>query len=329
MALLMQGYLTDLSRRLHLDQVEQREIIRELRDHVEDRGQELIETGVSSDEAVAHALNDLGSSTNIADQLYEVHSRGSWYHTVLAVLPHVLLALMFALHLWTAPGWVVLMLVMALVISFIGWRKGRPRWTYPWLGYCLVAPIVSWGLAMSAVGYGAWSIVTRGALPLGVPIYIASFVYIAFSLWIVIRFVSKVARPDWVMASLAGLPIPFLAYWFFYFYRRDDVLRSPAQQLGEVDSSAAIVFLILAATTAIFFRIGRRLVRVALLAITAPSMIVLAWLSYRGGPGYAAMFAFCAISLAILLSPALFDLKNSRADESSPSLEHAPEGSPN
>ena len=328
MASLMQGYLTDLGRRLHLDRLEEREIIHELRDHVEDKAQELIETGVASDEAEVHALKDLGAPKNIASQLYEVHSRGSWYHTVLAVLPHILIALMFALHLWTAPGWVVLMLVVALVISFIGWRKGRPSWTYPWLGYCLVAPIVSWGLAMSAVGYGAWGIVTRGALPLGVPIYLASFVYIAFSLWIVIRFVSKVARPDWVMASLAGLPIPFLAYWFFYFYRRDDMLRPTGQPLGEIDSSAAIVFLILAGATAIFFRIGRRLVRVALLAITAPSMIVLAWLSYRGGPGYLAMFVFCAISLAILLSPALFDLKNGRAEDSPLPLGHTPESSP-
>ena len=329
MASLMQGYLTDLGRRLHLDQPERREIVRELRDHVEDRAQDLIETGVSSDEAVVHALEDLGTTKTIADQLYEVHSRGSWYHTVLAVLPHILLALMFALHLWTTPAWAALMLVVALVISVIGWRMGRPRWTYPWLGYCLVAPIVSWGLAVSAVGYGAWGIVTRGALPLDVPIYAASFVYFAVSLWIVIRFVSKVARPDWLMASLAGLPIPFLAYWFFYFYRRDDVLPPPAQPLGEVDSSAAIVFLILAGATAVFFRIGRRLVRVALLAITAPSMIILAWLSYRGGPGYVAVFVFCAISLAVLLSPVLFDLKNGRAEDPSHSLGHAPESSPN
>ena len=180
---------------------------------------------------------------------------------------------------------------------------------------------------MSAVGYGAWAIVARGELPLSVPIYIASFIYIALSLWIVIKIVSRVARRDWVMASLAILPIPFLAYWFFYFYEQEEALLSSGQTLREIDSSVAIVFLILAIATAVFFRIGRRLVRVALLMITAPSMIVLAWLSYRGGPGYMAVFTFSAISLAVLLSPMLFDIKDNHSDQAVPPLEESSERS--
>ncbi len=312
MTTLIRGYLNDLGKQLHLEPQEREEILYELQAHIEDRARELVEAGEPSGEALAHALQDLGTSRRIASQFYEVHSRGSWYHTALAALPHILLALMFVLHLWTTPIWVALMLVIALVISVLGWSKGRPRWTYPWLGYCLVIPIVSWGLAMSAVGYGAWGVVTSGALPLGIPIYAASFAYLAFSLWIVIKVVSKVARRDWVMASLAVLPIPFLAYWFFYFYDRGALLQSTGQTLRAVDNSAAIVFLIVALATALFFRIGRRLVRVALLVITAPCMIVLAWLSYQGGPGYMAVFAFSAISLIVLLIPALFDLKDHR-----------------
>ncbi|MCH8109088.1 MAG: hypothetical protein IIB15_03070 [Chloroflexi bacterium] len=327
MTTLIRGYLANLSRQLHLEPPEESEILHELQTHIEDRAQELIEAGVSSDEALNHALNDLGGSQRIADQLYEVHSRGSVYHTGLAVLPHILIALMFAFHLWTSIEWAIVMLAVALVISVVGWRKGRPRWTYPWLGYCLVVPIISWGLAMSSVGYGAWAIVTRGELPLGVPIYIASFIYIALSLWIVIKIVSKVARRDWVMASLAIMPIPFLAYWFFYFYTQAEALQAAGQSLREIDSSVAIVFLILAASTAIFFRIGKRLVRVALLVITAPSMIVLAWLSYRGGPGYMAVFTFSAISLAVLLSPMLFDIKDSHSDQAVSPIEESSERS--
>ena len=312
MTSIIRGYFKDLGEQLHLEPREQAEILHELQAHVEDKTRELVDAGVSTDVAINHALNDLGASTAIASELYEVHTRGSWYHAVLAVLPHVLISLMFALHLWAAPVWIALMALVALTISVMGWRKGRPRWTYPWLGYCLVIPFISWGLAMSTVGYGAWGVVTRGVLPLGNPIYIASFIYVAFSLWLVIRFVSKVVRPDWLMASLAALPLPFLAYWFFYFYSRDDVLQATGQRLQEVDSSVAVVFLVLAAATAIFFRLGRRVVRVALLVITAPSIIVLAWFSYQGGPGYVALFMYCAVSLALLLSPALFDLKDSQ-----------------
>lgn len=318
---LRRGYLNDLRRRLHLEPREQEEILHELEDHIEDEAQELIEAGIPSDEAVTRALDRLGALDKVASRFYEAHTRGSWYHTALAVLPHVLLALMFALHLWTRPIWVALMLVVAIVISVLGWRKGRPRWTYPWLGYCLVAPIASWGLAISAVGYGAWGVVMRQSLPLGFPIYIASFVYFTLSLWIVIKVLSRAARPDWVMASLAVLPVPFLVYWFFYFYTHSEALLSSGQALQEIDSSASIVFLIVAAATAIFFRIGRRLVRVAILVITAPSIMVLAWYSYQGGPSSMGVFAFCVISLAALLSPALFDLKEGDSQQAAYSFE--------
>ena len=328
MSLLIRGYLSDLGKQMRLESREEQEILHELGAHIEDRTKELIEAGVSPDEAQSRALSELGASNNIASQFYEVHSRGSWYHTVMATLPHIFLSLMFLFHLWTSPGWVVFMVVAATAISVFGWRKGRPRWTYPWLGYCLVVPIASWGLAMSAVGYGAWSVLTRGSLPLGVPIYLVSFGYIAFSLWMVIRFVSKVVRPDWVMVSLAALPIPFLAYWFFYFYSRGDVLESVGQSLFEVDRSAAVVFLIVAGATAVFFRAGRRLVRVALLVITTPSMIVLAWLSYQGGPGYVAVFLFSTISLALLLSPALFDLRDGYVEQPTVPLEQTSESFP-
>lgn len=310
----IRGYLDQMGKQLHLYPQERQEILNEFEAHIEDRVNELIENGLPRDAALNEALRALGRSDMLAGQLYEVHSRVSWYHTALATLPHLLLSLVFALHLWTAPVWVISMLVLALTITIIGWRKGRPRWTYPWLGYCLVTPIVSWGLAMSAVGYGAWGVVANGALPLSIPIYAASFIYISFSVWIVIRIVRVIAKPDWLMGSLAVLPIPFLGFWFFYFYNGGDLLQSDVSVLKEVDTSVAIVFLIIGSATAAFFRISRRVARVALLAITAPSLIVLAWISYQGGAGYIAVFLFAVMSLAVLLIPAFFDLKNSEPD---------------
>ena len=314
MASQLHGYLKTLEKRLHLAPGERDKILVELETHIEDRTQDLIDEGKSSDEAVQDALSGLGSYRALAGQFYEVHSRGSWHHTALAVLPHILLAFTYAFHLWKNPVWVGAMLAIAIGTSVVGWRKGRPGWTYPWLGYSLVAPIVSWGLAMSAVGYGAWVVLTQGTLPLSIPIYIASFVYIGFSLWIVIRFVSRVARPDWVMASLAVLPMPFLAYWFFFFYNWGFAGSENLRQLREVDSSAAIVFMIIAVATAVFYRIGKRLIRVALLLITTPSLIILAWMSVQGGRGYMGVFVFVVMSMAVLLSPALFDLKDNREE---------------
>lgn len=306
----VQGYITELSEHLHLPPSQEGEILRELQGHLEDRAQELADSGMSIDASLNQAMREMGESRAVASSLYEVHSRRSWYHAGLAALPHVLLSLMFALHIWAAPIWVSLALGIALIISVLGWRAGRPTWTFPWLGYVLMVPLISWGLAMSAVGYGAWGIITTGSLPFGIPLYLGSLLYVGVSLWIVIRIVSRVARKDWLMASLTVLPIPFLAYWFLYFYDNDELFTPSGERVGqslqEVDSSAAIVFLILAIATAVFFRVGRRAVRVALLAITAPSIVILAWVSYQGGVGQMAVCGFAALSLIVLFAPALF-----------------------
>ncbi len=307
MSSLVRGYLSDLGRHLHMSPPQEREILNEIRGHVEDSAREMMDEGISQDDAISSAVSGLGPSEGVARQLYRVHTQGSWYHTSLAVLPHVLLSLMFALGLWTAPGWLAVLLLVAVVISIFGWRKGRPTWTYPWLGYCLVAPIVAWGLAMSTVGYGAWGVLTGGPLPLSIPIYVASFVYLAGSMWVVMSIVTRVAQRDWVMASLTVMPVPFLTYWFVLFYNEEGLMSAQGRLFQGVDASAAVVFLILAGATALFFRLGRRVVRVGLLLVTAPSMVILSWLSYRGGPGYMAVFTLAAMSLVVLLVPALLD----------------------
>lgn len=304
-------YLSDVARHLHLASTDKDEILTEIRDHIEDSARELMDEGLPSDAAISYFIDELGRPQSLAEQMYSVHSQGSWYHTALAVLPHICLSVLFAFGLWTQPGWFVMLLFASLVISAFGWKKGRPSWTHPWLGYTLIAPIVSWGLAMSAVGYGAWWVLTEGTLPLGSAIYFVSFVYVAVSLWIVIRILSKVAQRNWVMASVTVLPIPFLVYWFVFFYQEQLLVAGQTgRPVQGVETSAAIVFLVLAAATALFFRISRRVVRVGLLAIMVPSTFVLGWLSYQRGPGHMALFVASAIALVIVLAPALYDLRS-------------------
>ena len=312
----IRGYFSDIRRHLHLAPSESDEIVRELQTHIEERAQELADSGMSTDESIKQAMREFGETESVANKMYEVHTTGTWKRAGLAALPHLVLSLLFATHLWTRPALVGPMLGIALVMSILGWRKGRPLWSYPWLGYCLIIPLVSWGLAMSAIGYGAWGVVTKGKLPLGIPIYAVSITYIGFSLWVFVRVLSRVSRRDWGMGSLMVLPLPFLGFWFMYFYGRKELLEQTGVGLQEFDGSVATVFLILALTTVAFFRIGRRFVRVALLAITAPSMIVLAWLSRESGPGFIALFLFAALSIVVLFAPALFDRpKDAKASE--------------
>jgi uncharacterized membrane protein len=106
---------------------------------------------------------------------------------------------------------------------------------------------------------------------------------------------------------VATHPVPGLLGCFFC---QEQLLV--AGQIGRlvqsVETSASIVFLVLAAATALFFRISRRVARVGLLAIMVPSTFVLGWLSYQRGHGYMAVFVASAIALVIVLAPALHDL---------------------
>ena len=165
--------------------------------------------GLTYEEARERSLRDLGQPEAIARGMYSVHSKASWRDIIIATLPHLLLASLFALHLWTKY---ILLAVVLVGISFIAlkaWRSGRPKWTYTWLGYSMAAPILSWMLALTAVGYGAWVFVTTGSLPFSFPIYILLVAYVPFSLWIMHRVIARVVRQDWLLASLTALPFPF------------------------------------------------------------------------------------------------------------------------
>ena len=75
------GYLSDLRRHLHLGPREGDEVLHELEAHIEDKARDLIERGASADVALNQALDEFGRPDRVARQLYEVHTRGSWYHT--------------------------------------------------------------------------------------------------------------------------------------------------------------------------------------------------------------------------------------------------------
>ncbi len=303
----LRSYLHDLGRQLHLDHNSETEILRELQTHVQDMTQELMDQGVSQDEAIERAMQKLGKPKRLAQEMYGVHSSASWKDTIVGVLPHILFSLLFAFHLWTRVGLVVALLMATALVSLRGWKNGRPNWTYPWLGYSLLAPVVSWVLALVALGYGAWSLIIKGTLPLGIPIYLASLIYLPFSLWIIVSILRNVIRRDWLLASLTTFPFPFLAYWLLYLNSRDKVLESGGTSLKDADANTALVFLLLAISTAIFFRIGKRLLRGALLVLTTPPIIIMAWLNYQGGPGYLVIFLYAIVSVILLLIPALLE----------------------
>ena len=312
------SYLNNLGRQLRLDAVRQGEILAELGAHIEDRVRELQGRGISHEEALEQAIDELGNPKEVAGGMYSVHSIGSWREVVLASLPHVLLAFLFALHLWSRIIWIVLLLTLSTFVTLQAWRSGKPKWTYPWLGYAIAAPAISWILALASLGYGGWMFFTQGTLPLGIPLYIAILVYLPISLWLVLRIATRLVRQDWLLVSLAALPLPFLASWFFFVHWRGGLLTSSAQRVEEHASDAALVFLALAVTTAIFFKVGQRSLRIALLVVTAPILAALAALAYQSNPNSLPVLLVAFATVVFLISPVLLDTRTTRQEQYQP-----------
>ena len=312
----LQSYFRALTRKLKLEPNKNREIVLELQSHLEEKVRELEEEGLAHGEALSRALHDLGHPDLIARGMYSVHSRGSWRDILLATLPHLLLASLFALHLWTRYTLVIVLLIGVTFVTLRGWKSGRPNWTYTWLGYSMAAPALSWLLALMALGYGAWTYFTTGALPFSVPIYMLLIAYVPFSLWIMANVVVKVVRQDWLLASLTALPFPFLTSWMLFLNWQGGLWADNTAKVQETDGDRALVFLALAVTTGVFMKVGQRLVKIGLLTASAAVMVIFTIAAIPFGFSLLSMILITLASVAFLFSPAILRSRLERREHS-------------
>ena len=321
----LQSYFHALTRKLKLDRDTNREIVLELQSHLEEKIQELEEEGLTHEEARSRALLELGQPDIIARGMYSVHSRGSWRDILLATLPHLLLASLFALHLWNRYLLVVVLLIGIAFVTRRGWKSGRPKWTYTWLGYSMAAPALSWLMALSALGYGAWRYFTTGDLPFSFPIYLLLIAYVPFSLWIMVNVLMKVVRQDWLLASLTALPFPFLTSWVLFPNWQGGLWSANAAQVREADTDRALVFLALAVTTGVFLKVGQRLIKIGLLTASTAMLVVFTVVAIPLGFGILSAILITLASVAFLLSPAILQSRLDRSEPSYPPLEEGGE----
>jgi hypothetical protein len=301
-------YLNSLSERLHLDPNEEQEIILELRAHLEEKAAELEAQGLDREDALAQAVEGMGRPDAVASRMYAVHSTGVWRDVILAVVPHFLLAALFALHLWSHYFLVSLLLVGIAFVTWRNWRAGRPsKWSYTWMGYTLAAPALSWLLSLITLAYGAWTLVTTGSLPFNTALFLLLIGYVPFSMWIVFNVVSKIARRDWLLVSLTALPFPFLTSWVLFLNWQGGLWADHAERMQQSDTARACIFLALAVTTAAFLKVGPRILRIGLLVLTTSILIIITALSFPVDFGFLAVLLMMAASLAFLLSPAVLE----------------------
>ena len=304
------NYLHALARRLHLDPAEKDEIIQELEAHLEDKAAELETQGIDHDAAVARAVQEMGAPDAVARGMYEVHSPGVWRDVILATIPHFLLASLFALHLWSHYFLVSLLLIAIAFVTWRNWRAGSPsKWSYSWMGYSLAAPALSWLLSLITLGYGAWTLLTTGQLPFNVVLFFLLIGYVPFSMWIMANVIFKMVKRDWLLASLTALPFPFLTSWILFLNWQGGLWSEHAERMQDSDTARAFIFVAMAVTTAVFLKVGPRLLRIGLLTVSTSILVIITAASLPVSLGALAVILMIVASLAFLLSPAMLESK--------------------
>jgi hypothetical protein len=252
----------------------------------------------------------MGAPNAVARGMYEVHSPGVWRDVILATIPHFLLASLFALHLWSHYFLVSLLLIAIAFVTWRNWRAGSPsKWSYSWMGYSLAAPALSWLLSLTTLGYGAWTLLTTGQLPFNVVLFFLLIGYVPFSMWIMANVIFKMVKRDWLLASLTALPFPFLTSWILFLNWQGGLWSEHAERMQDSDTARAFIFVAMAVTTAVFLKVGPRLLRIGLLTVSTSILVIITAASLPVSLGALAVILMIVASLAFLLSPAMLESK--------------------
>jgi len=299
MTLDLTQYLENIKSNARLEHTDETVIMGELEAHIEDRVQELTNSGLTKEQALKKCLEQMGSTRSIARQIYEAYSQGSWKQVLLASMPHMLFGLLFVLNWWQYPSWVSIVLLLVLATTIYGWYHGKPTWVFPWLGYTLL-PVVIVGLMLLYLPK-VWSFVV---LP----------VYLGLALWWLFRIVILTVKRDWLFSSLMLLPLPIIIGWLLVLSPSGRFSEESIQRLYNYAPWIGLSFMGLALTIAVFIRLRQRWLRVGLLAASSlPAISLIVYYS----TGYLINLAFLGLLIVmwgVLLIPLLLEnrLKNKK-----------------
>lgn len=292
-------YLDNIRYRSKLDHSEESEVISELETHIEDSLQELMESGLSQEEAIKTCLGQMGSSRLVARQIYEAYSQGSWRQVLLASMPHILFALLFVLNWWYHPGWLSLVLLLTLATAVYGWWHGKPTWVFSWLGYSLL-PVLAVGILLLYLPK-EWSLL---ALP----------IYFPLALWWLFRLIVQTTRRDWLFSSLMLLPLPIIIGWFLAISPEGKLTQASLQRVYYFAPWIGLSFMALAFTIGAFIRLRQRWLRIGLLAASGLSTLTLVVYYTTGRLNTPTFLGLILVMWGVLLVPPVLEryLRGSR-----------------
>lgn len=284
---------------LKLDPSSVEEILSELSTHLEDRVEELRESGFTEEEATRIASQEFGPSKVVAEEMYEVHSISNWPQAVMAALPHLLFGLLFAFRQWTNAFWLSIIVLSVFGVVAYGWKHHKPTWFFTWLGYALT-PLLVVGLLILDKAIGA------GGLSSSWWLWASVVVYFSIVIAICIIILLHTWRRDWLLGSLSVLPFMAVTGWVVT-DRWNGGLIAGQGSLDGLEPWIALSFLALAGVVIIFTRLKKRWLRIGVLLVAALVILTIMASATGGSISVANLVVLGIIALAIILGPALVD----------------------
>ena len=117
----------------------------------------------------------------------------------------------------------------------------------------------------------------------------------------------KMVKRDWLLASLTALPFPFLTSWILFLNWQGGLWSNHAERMQDTDTDRAFIFVAMAITTAIFLKLGPRLLRIGLLTVSTTILVVITAASLPVSLNVLAVALMIVASVAFLLCPAMLE----------------------
>ncbi len=311
-----QKLLNNIKLQLKLDPSSEKEILCELYTHFEDRVEELEESGLTEEEATRVASREFGPSKKVAEELHEVHCISNWPQALMAALPHILFAVLFAFRQWTNAFWLSIIILSVFGAVVYGWKHNKPTWFFTWLGYALM-PLIVVGLLLLDKAIGAGGVSNSWWL------WAAVVVYFAIVAAICTIILAHIWRRDWLLGSLTILPFLAVIGWVLTDRWVGGLMQNDGSLLRGLESWVALSFLALAGVVIIFTRLKKRWLRVGVLLVAGLVILTIMASASGGSISLPNVVILVIIALAIILGPALMDRRMARheSDEWSDFLE--------
>jgi hypothetical protein len=300
MKLKLSLYLQNIKEQLRMDSNSEIEVLRELEAHVEDSYREIQKAGFPEDEAMEECLSKLGPAKIVARQIYEAHNQGTWRQALLAAMPHLFFAIMFALKWWIGVSWLPIMFVVIFGIGLYGWSHGKPSWLFPVLSYSLF-PVVAAGVSFLYLP-AIWPWVTLA-------------IYIPSVLWLLSLVTIKFIRRDWSYSALMLLPASAFAGWFLAAGQKADFPGLKVNFLYNFAPWTGFTFVVLAISVALFMRLRQRWLRVTALVISGVLISVVTML-VSNQVGILTFIGLIILILSFLVIPAFVERKERSKNQS-------------